>query len=844
MQHEYDPSIAEPKWQEAWQEAGVYHTDLTKARKPFYSLVMFPYPSGDKLHVGHWYNFAPADSYARFMRMKGYDVFSPMGFDAFGLPAENHAIKNAVHPDAFTDKNVATMIRQLKRIGCMYDWDRMVNTSKPEYYRWTQWLFLQMYQNNLAYKKLGNVNYCPKDQTVLANEQCQDGKCERCGTEVIQKPLEQWYWNIKKYSQALLDGLADLDWPNKTKVMQENWIGRKEGIDITYKIKGTDETLVCFTTRPDTNFGATFIVIAPEHPFAAKIASGALPSDHRQEVRTYIDGTKKKTELERQAEGMKKTGVYTGYSAINNLNGREMPVWVSDFVLAGFGTGAVVGVPGHDLRDFQFAQAFQLPIIRVVVGPDGDVSEIVREEQVQEESGTMIHSEFLDGLPIMEAKEKIKDYFEEKGWGKRVVSYRLRDWLLSRQRYWGAPIPIVYDPQGSPHPIPEEHLPWMLPTDVEFRPTGESPLKYSKELKARTEKIFGKGWTPEYDTMDTFVCSSFYYLRYLMASSDNSDIRQKTEGGSQKNASASMPSKLSSSVLHLTSHPSKELLVDPSLEKKWLPVSMYIGGPEHACMHLIYARFVMMALKDFGFVSHAEPFKKLVHQGLITNKGAKMSKSKGNVVSPDAFVEKYGSDVFRMYLMFMGPFEAGGDWSDTGIVGIVRFVKRIYAALTSRIQASATDAPAVQRALHRTIKRVSRDIEALQFNTAIAALMELLNLLEKQPHLSRSLAQTVTLLLAPLAPHLAEELWQTLEGKGFAIEQAWPTYDESMTMESQVTVVVQVNGKLRGELVVQKDIAKEEILSRAKELENVQKFLTGPIKKEIYVPRKLVSLVV
>lgn len=807
MSH-YDPSTAEAKWQKKWAEKNVYVTDLKTAKKPFYSLVMFPYPSGDKLHVGHWYNYAPADSYARFKNMKGFDVFSPMGFDAFGLPAENYAIKTGVKPAESTAKNVESMIRQLKRIGCMYDWDKTLVTTDPQYYRWTQWLFLQMYKHKLAYKKLGNVNFCPSCQTVLANEQVWEGKCERCDTEVVQKPLDQWYWNIKKYSQQLLDGLDDLEWPEKTKLMQRNWIGRKEGIDITYKIKNIDETLICFTTRPDTNFGATFIVIAPEHPFAKKIASGELKSDHQKEVKAYIHAVSKKTELERQAEGMKKTGAFTGYVAVNNLNGKDMPVWISDFVLAGFGTGAVVGVPGHDLRDFQFAREFKLPITRVVVGPDGDASEIVKEEQVQEKAGTMVNSDFLNELPILEAKEKIKDYLEKKGWGKRIVSFRLRDWLVSRQRYWGAPIPIVYDPEGKPHPVPEEHLPWTLPQDTEFKPTGTSPLAQSKEFIARTEKIFGKGWRPEVDTMDTFVCSSFYYLRYLM----NGDA---------------------------------ETFVDPSLEKKWMPVSMYIGGPEHACMHLIYARFVMMALKDFGFVKHSEPFKKLVHQGLITNKGAKMSKSKGNVVSPDAFVTEHGSDIFRMYLMFMGPFTEGGDWSDAGIRGIVRFVQRIWKVVIEKSNKKVIqDKPHVLATLHRTIRKVGEDIEELKFNTAISALMELLNIIEKEDSFSEELGKTVSLLLSPLAPHLSEEIWSTLGGEGFSVVQPWPAYDESLLIDANITVVVQVNGKVRGDLTVPRDTPKEEIFAKAKTLENVQKYLVSTIKKELYVPGKLVSFVV
>ncbi|MBI3618440.1 leucine--tRNA ligase [Candidatus Peregrinibacteria bacterium] len=1020
MNSPYNPSSVEPKWQKKWAEAKAYEIDLQKAKDPYYSLVMFPYPSGDKLHVGHWYNFAPADSWARYMRMKGKDVFSPMGFDAFGLPAENYAIQTGVPPAKSTAKNVKTMITQLTRMGCMYDWSKMVNTSDPAYYRFTQWLFLQMYKHGLAYKKLGNVNYCPKDKTVLANEQVWEGKCERCGSDVVQKPLEQWYWKITDYAQELLDGLDHLDWPEKTKIMQRNWIGRKEGIEIhydvpnaqrdligpmdwsvndqtlagglnrrlTYNRRLTDEwkrrihsprtvhlvftphsrgpafqesseaarilrildvvaerhdialheacampdhlhllvsfetgrhlerdivkklkgasaceflkafhadvahlwgegmhfeevssldqlqttmryiqenpatasisdagrilsvlprQITVFTTRPDTNFGATFIVLAPEHPFAQDVASGALASQQQQEVKTYIHAVSKKTERERQSEGRKKTGTFTGYVAMNNLNGREMPIWISDFVLAGFGTGAVVGVPGHDMRDFEFAQAFRLPILRVVVGPNGDTTQIDHAEQVQEESGTMVNSEFLNGLSISDATQRMMDHLESKRWGKRIITYRLRDWLLSRQRYWGAPIPIVYDPEGKAHPIPEEHLPWMLPTDVAFKPTGESPLVESKEFKQRTEKIFGKGWRPEYDTMDTFVCSSFYYLRYLAAQSDSEKLRSAKGELRMEMKKKNRKSQIANRNFSI---------VEPAIEHKWLPVSMYIGGPEHACMHLIYARFVMKALGDFGFVSHDEPFQKLVHQGLITNKGAKMSKSKGNVVSPDGFVERHGSDVFRMYLMFMGPFTEGGDWSDTGIKGIDRFVQRVWNVLTTKTKKAggkgkkkstntAREDASIVTPLHRTIQRVTESLERLHFNTAISALMEFLNLLERQEDVSMETAQTFARLLGPLAPHLAEELWEALGGEGFVIDQRWPTFNPSLTKSETMTIVVQVNGKVRASMELPVGTSEKEILARAKEQENVKRYLEGKtIRKEIYVEGRLVSLVI
>ncbi len=824
MPSDYNSSEAEAKWQKKWDQAKLHTIDLKSAKKPYYSLVMFPYPSGDKLHVGHWYNYSPADSFARFMKMQGHDVFAPMGFDAFGLPAENYAIKTGTPPAESTAKNVKTMITQLKRIGCMYDWEKTLSTTDPEYYRWTQWLFLEMYKNGLAYKKEAAVNYCPKDQTVLANEQAQDGTCERCGTPVERKFLTQWFWKITDYSQKLLDNLDKLDWPEKTKIMQKNWIGRKEGIEITYKIKDSKKTVTCFTTRPETNFGATFMVISPEHPEL----DSYVTADRKKAVKAYVEKAAKRTTSERESADRTKTGVFTGSYAVNDLTGFEMPLYVADYVLMGFGTGVVVGVPGHDMRDFEFAKAMKdITIVRVIKSADGETGAIDSADKVFEDEGELINSDFLNGLHPHAAIPTMMDHMEKKGMGKRVITYRLHDWLISRQRYWGAPIPIVYDPEGKPHPIPEEHLPWLLPTDVEFKPTGKSPLTESKEFIERTEKIFGKGWRPEFDTMDTFVCSSFYYLRYL--------------AGGTKGLDASPPA---------TRHPlpastKGEKLVDPSIEKKWMPVSMYIGGPEHACMHLIYARFVMMALKDFGHVSHDEPFQRLVHQGLITNKGAKMSKSKGNVVSPDDFVTKHGSDVFRMYLMFMGPFEAGGDWSDQGIVGIVRFVQRMWKVLTEKSNKKVIqDKPHVLSALHKTIKKVGDDIKALQYNTAISALMQLLNLIEKEESFSDSLGKTVALLLSPMAPHLSEELWEKLGGEGFACNQPWPAFEESLTVDATITVVVQVNGKVRGDLSVPNETTKEEILKMAKGLENVKKFITGPIKKEIYVPGKLVSLVV
>jgi len=804
----YDPTPVEAKWQKKWEETGAYRADLKKAKKPFYNLVMFPYPSGDKLHVGHWYNYAPADSFGRYMRMKGFDVFEPMGFDAFGLPAENYAIKTGVPPHVSIKQNVANMIEQLKRLGCMYDWEKTLCTTDPEYYRWTQWLFLQMFKHGLAEKRLANVNWCPKDQTVLAREQAQDGKCDRCGTEVIQKPLTQWFWKITDYAQKLVDNLDGLDWPEKTKIMQRNWIGRSEGTEVHFEVEGHNEPLKIFTTRVDTLFGCTFVVLAPDHPLVEKIT----PKDHWGAVHAYRQEVAMKTELQRTDLNKDKTGVHTGAYAINPATDERVPIWIADFVLAHYGTGAVFA-DAHDERDFVFAKKYGIPLKPTLKPVDGDASKILSLEECFSGDGVLFDSGEFNNLHSEEARKKITAWLEDEERGRNVIQFRLKDWLISRQRYWGAPIPIVYDPQGVAHPIPEKHLPWLLPTDVEFKPTGESPLRQSAEFKERTEKLFGAGWTPEYDTMDTFVCSSFYYLRYLAAGDE-------------------------------------EKLVDPTIEKHWMPTGMYIGGPEHACMHLIYARFVMMALKDFGVVSHEEPFQRLVHQGLITNQGAKMSKSKGNTVSPDEFVDRHGADVFRMYLMFMGPFTDGGDWNDSGIKGIDRFVQRVHKIFMQPLQKGKESNKKVEQSLHVAIRRVTESLEKLQFNTAISALMECLNTIEAEGAPSSETAAAYVRLLAPLAPHLAEELWENLQNvtssgvETFVIDASWPTYDPAMLVSDTFTIAVQVNGKLRGDVTVASSASKDEIIAAAKGIENVKKHLDGlTIKKEIYVPGKLVSFV-
>ena len=815
----YQPSETEPKWQRKWEESNVYKVDLKKAKDPYYTHVMFPYPSGDKLHVGHWYNFAPADSFARFMKMQGKEVFSPMGFDAFGLPAENYAVKTGVHPHESIRENVQTMMTQLKRIGCMYDWDHMVNSSLPEYYKWTQWLFLEMHKHGLAYKKEATVNFCPSCQTVLANEQVHEGHCDRCDSDVVQKPLNQWYWKITDYAQRLLDNLEDLDWPEKTKIMQRHWIGRSSGMNLKQTVKDLGVEIECYDSVPQTFMAQTFAVIAPEHPLVTKLVEG---TEHEKDVMAFVERIKKKKATQRFNVDEDMEGIFTGRYIEDPFGTGDLPLWVASFVVMEYGSG-MVNCSAHDERDFAFAKKYDIPLRPVMFPEDKDEAEKVRNLEYcydRDPEGVMEQPVEFTGRKWGEARQDIIDFMTEKGFGEPGVQFKLRDWCISRQRYWGAPIPIVYDPEGNPHPIPENHLPWLLPEDVDFKPDGVAPLARSEELKRRTEEIFGEGWTPEVDTMDTFVCSSYYSLMFLA-----SDW---------------------SSGAYCQADVEKGTIVDAGIEKKWMPVDMYIGGSEHACMHLIYARFVGMALKDFGHIAHEEQYKRLVHQGIITNQGAKMSKSKGNVVSPDEFVSTYGSDVFRMYLMFMGPFTQGGDWSDTGIKGVDRFVQKIWRVFSDKLNKKLDqDSPQVQAKLHASIRKVTTDIEALHFNTALSALMELMNVVDKEEGVTVETAQTFATLIAPMAPHLAEEIWEMTGGKGFVIQQQWPTYDEALLVTDTVTIAIQVNGKVRGSITVSSESTQEQVLTLSKEEPNVAKYLEGAkIKKEVYVPGKIVNFVV
>lgn len=794
----YDHSKAEKKWQKKWAKDELYKTDFNDSKRPkYYNLVMFPYPSGDKLHLGHWYNYGLADSWGRYKKMCGFNVFEPMGYDSFGLPAENYAIKHGVHPAKSTAKNIEYMRKQLSEMGAMYDWNNEIQTSSPQYYKWTQWLFLQLYKNGLAYKKYSPVNWCPNCQTVLANEQVQEGKCERCDAEVTKKDLSQWFFKIRDYAERLLN-FEGLSWPEKTKLMQKNWIGKSIGSEIDFDLGGQKVTV--FTTRIDTLFGCTYMVLAPEHPLVLDVTT----DDQRKNVEEYIKKTRKESDIERSSETREKTGVNTGAFAVNPVNGKKVPVWIADYVLASYGTGAVMAVPAHDERDYAFAKKYGLDIREVIVPVKGK-SDI--KKAAFTEYGKLVGSGDFNHLSTEEAKEKITEHLKKKKQGDFKVQYKLRDWLVSRQRFWGAPIPIINCKKCGEVPVPEKDLPVILPEndEIDYKPKGKSPLATVKEFVSTTCPNCDGPAKREVDTMDTFVCSSWYYLRYPSAHNSEEPFEKKRTN-------------------------------------KWLPVDMYIGGPEHACMHLLYARFINKTLKDLGFIDFEEPFKTLIHQGLITKDGAKMSKSKGNVVSPDAFIEKYGSDVFRMYLMFMGPFTEGGDWNDSGIKGIARFVDKFFDLIYTN--AKVEDEKALKVILNKTVKKVTDDIENLQFNTCISALMEFTNAATKT-RIDEVSKKTMVRLIAPFAPHIAEELWEFLGEKNSVFNSKWPEFDVAYLVEDTIELVIQINGKVRAKTQAPADIEEKAAIKMAKDIKNIQTHLEGKtIVKEIYVPGRLVNIVV
>ena len=802
----------EKKWQKKWAEDRIYSFDTSRRDKKYYTLEMFSYPSGAKLHVGHWYNFGPSDSFARFKSMQGYEVFEPMGFDAFGLPAENYAIKTGIHPQDSTLKNIATMEKQLQAMGGMFDWDYEVKTCMPDYYKWTQWIFLQLYKAGLAYRKEAPVNWCTSCNTVLANEQVVDGHCERCGSQVVRKNLTQWFFKITAYADELLRDLDKLDWPEKTKAMQRHWIGKSTGGEIEFTCESGDKFRV-FTTRADTIFGVSYVILAPEHPLVDKLTT----PDRKAEVEAYKLACSKVSEIDRMSSTREKTGAFTGAYCINPVNGERVPVWIGDYVIYSYGTGAVMGVAAHDERDFDFAKKYGLQIKRVIKSADGSPDDLPFCEY-----GVMVNSGKFDGLGSEEGKVAVVKWLEEKGAGELKTNYRLRDWLISRQRYWGCPIPVIHCPHCGEVAVPEEDLPVKLPYNVDFTPDGRSPLLKSEEFMNCTCPKCGAPARRDPDTLDTFVCSSWYFLRYPDAHNDKQAF-------------------------------------DPEIINKMLPVDKYIGGAEHACMHLLYARFFTKALRDLGYLKFDEPFTSLVHQGTILGPdGFKMSKSRGNVVSPDDYVSKYGSDAFRFYLMFGFAYTDGGPWNSSGIESIVKFLER-----TERIVLKIKDMPAGSKplsgaekqllyTLNYTIKRVGEDMEVFSFNTAIARIMELVNAMykydsecaEKDADLLKDCADKLVLLLAPLVPHIAEELNESL-GKPYPVyRRRFPVCEEKWLVKDEYELAVQVNSRIKAKIVVGMGADNKEIEKIALSNEAVAQALEGltPVKV-IVIPKRLVNIV-
>ncbi len=882
----YDHTTAEQAWRERWEEEGLFQDVIKKVEAkqasgeeidPMYLLFAFAYPSGSGLHVGHVLSKTALDIMARFYRMQGKDVFYPVGWDAFGLPAENYAIKTGIPPAKTTQNAIDTFKEQIKQLGISYDWANEIATCHPKYYRWTQWLFTKLFKNDLAYKSTGMVNWCPSCQTVLANEQVVDGLCERCDSEVVQKDLEQWFFKITEYKDELIEGLQHVDWPKATKQHQINWIGRNHGVVVEFELKTKEKesleletpepeevkvkqagkkqlpdayALPAFTTRIDTIFGATFLVVSPEK-FKEKNLINHVPEDKKQEVLDYLEAAFRKTEEERQIGEKDKTGVDTGLKAVNPVNQEETPVFVADYVLGYVGTGIVMGVPAHDERDWEFAKTNNLDIIPVIKPEDGKLAVDGAEVEYDQEEpqvcfsdyGVMINSDKYNGLTTKEGRQQLLKDFPQKM--KEETTYKLRDWLISRQRYWGVPIPVIYDPEGRPHLIKDKDLPWTLPEDVDFNPTGEPPLKSSRQLQQRTAeyavkeftdlikendwKLDGTDWTPEFDTMDTFVDSSWYYLRYL-------DSRNQEKFADEKRLNA------------------------------WMPVDFYLIGPEHIVLHLLYSRFFTKFLRDKGYIDlpSGEPFKKMRHQGMILGPDhKKMSKSKGNVINPDEIVDKYGADTLRVYEMFMGPLEADKPWDERAVQGVYRFLNKIYKLCNVELNTSHPEQSEekLERKLHAVIKKVENDIPQLKFNTAIAAMMELANDWqsarleeEEQSFFSREDLSKIIRLLAPFAPFMAEELWLQWPGEFSIHQQDWPEYDEELAQAELVVIPVQVNGKVRGQLEIEADkvddLDQEEVIARAKELDSVKKWivdedgaLPDKLEKEIYVPGQIVSLV-
>ena len=819
--NEYQSSKIEPKWQAEWERQKLFElpdhliTELPDHPK-YYDLVMFPYPSGN-LHMGHVRNYAIGDVLARYKRMKGFAVLHPIGWDAFGMPAENAAIKNQTHPEAWTDKCIERMKKQLKRLGISYDWSREVNTSKPDYYKWTQWMFLLMYERGLAYRKKAVVNWCPRCQTVLANEQViKDHQCWRCDTKVEEKGLEQWFLRITEYAERLLNDIEKLaGWPESVKIMQRNWIGKSAGVEIKFKIqnpKSKINELFIYTTRPDTLFGVTYMVLAPEHPLVDELTVG---TKYEKPVQKFKDRVKHETLHERE-ESSGKEGVFTGVYAVNPANNEEVPIWISDYVLMEYGTGAVMAVPAHDQRDFEFAKAHDLSI-KVVISPSTQSPEPSTMSEAFVNEGSMVNSAQFDGQPSNEGKKNIGDWLVGKGVGQWKTNFKIRDWLVSRQRYWGAPIPIIYCDMCGIVPVPEKDLPVILPTDVKFTGEGASPLTTSKTFLSVKCPKCGMDARRETDTLDTFNCSSWYYFRYCDPHNDKKPF-------------------------------------DKEKVKKWMPVDQYIGGIEHAILHLLYSRFFTKVLFDAGWSSADEPFTNLLTQGMVVKDGAKMSKSKGNVVDPDYIIEKYGADTARLFILFASPPERELEWSDQGVEGCYRFLKRVWRLTSDKSQIPNSKSqinpklqipnPKIERKMHQTIKGVTEDIERFSFNTVIAKLMELVNFLYEHGT-SKDALEALLLMLSPFAPHISEELWHQMGNKESICRLRWPVFDPKLVVEEEITIPVQVNGKLKDTVSVPTGSSEDAIKKAALESEKVKKLISGKeIIKVIYVPNKLLNFVI
>ena len=819
----YNFTEIEKRWKKEWKDKGVYACDLSKPQDKYYTLVMFPYPSGDFLHAGHGRNYIIGDAVYRYFKALGKNVLNPMGFDAFGLPAENAAIKKGVHPEDWTLNNIERMKGQFYDWGMGYDWDKEVVSCLPNYYRWTQWIFLKLYEKGLAYRKKAYVNWCPSCLTVLANEQVVDGQCERCDSVVEQKDLEQWFFKITDYADRLLADIDRLEnWPDRVKTMQKNWIVRSEGAEVDFKIEGKEASVTVFTTRPDTLFGATYMVLAPEHPLVLSLVKGTTKE---AEVKGFVEKVKKQSAMDRTGEGAEKLGLDTGLKAVNPVNGKSIPVYIANYVLMNYGTGAIMAVPAHDTRDFEFAQKYKIPMVRVIQAPGGGAEDPLAEAYV--EDGILVHSDFLNGLSVPEAKARMNEWLGGQKLGKKAVTYRLRDWLISRQRYWGAPIPMIHCEKCGWVPVPEKDLPVTLPRAVEFKPTGESPLKSIESFVNTSCPKCGGAAKRETDTMDTFVDSSWYFLRYVSPRNDQAAFDSKTAN-------------------------------------EWLPVDQYIGGVEHAILHLLYSRFVTKVLKDLGVINFDEPFKRLFTQGMITKGGIKMSKSKGNSVQPDELIQKYGSDTFRLYTLFIAPPERDAEWDDRAVEGAFRFLNRVWKLFQEVLErpdfkaggepkAETEGDKEVRRKTHQTIQKVTQDMTGgFKFNTAISAKMELINLLydyKDQPGaqtpILREALEALIKLLGPFSPHIAEEMWSRLGGGGNLLNAGWPSHDPAWLKSDVVEIAVQINGKVRTRLSVPAGLDEAAMRALAGTDEKITKLLAGTtVQKVIWVKDKLANFIV